>query len=389
MTRPYGSGVAEDSKPYRLGQVVAGAGQPLVYGVVITGLGVPLLPWGDPAAFVLLAALVVTGLVKNQSDRAAPVAFAAMTLLVCVYILGDFPRSAWTSGFITVAIVWAFTGTRAKWARYGSVFPAALFVAALLGMGDATVLTGQTPTVGHEINEVVRLLLLLLLGITGPVLRAELERVEKEKDAAVEAAATNERARIARELHDVVAHHVTVMVLQAEGAKASSTDPKAATALGQVIAAGRTALNELRRLLGVLKQGEGEADLEPQPDLSRLPALIEQLSGAGLDVDLAIDGEPGTVAPGVALSGYRIVQEALTNSLRHSGGEQAHVRVAYATDSITLEVIDEGGTRMRFRGGTGRGLIGMQEWAAAVGGTVEAGPAPTGGYTVLAKLPRK
>lgn len=392
VSRTYRSGVAVEprSAAYRTGALLSGLFLPFVYGVVFGGLGLRALPWGNRAAFAVLALQATFTLLKTIHDREAPFLFIGMAVVGSWYALSDWPRNAWTTGMFVTTILWGLTGTRAKWARPAAALPAALLVAGLFGVGDTTLLTGRTPSVGHEIDEIIRLLLFLSVVTVGPMMRKEIEQVRKEKDEAVEEAAGAERARISRELHDVVSHHVTVMVLQAEGAKATSTDPKVSSALGQVVASGRTALNELRRLLGVLREPAAEAELEPQPDLSRLPTLVDEMKGAGLNVELVVDGEVESVAPGVGLSGYRIVQEALTNSLRHSGSDRACVAVSYTPDSVAIEVSDSGGkTKRRLRSGTGSGLVGMQEWAAAVGGSVDAGPRPSGGYAVQAKLPRK
>ena len=378
------------SQPYRLGAAAGGLLQPLFYGVLMVGPGVAILPWGHGDALALLAAQIVVCTVKTWSDRLAPYCFVLMALSCAAWIVADLPRCGWEAGILTLVAVWGITGKRAKWARWFAVVPFALLAAALLGYGDVTVFAGRPATTGNHTTELFRVLIMLGITSSAATFRRMLETAEEAKKVAVEEAASAERARIARELHDVVSHHVTVMVLQAEGARAASTESAVTKALGQVVTTGRIALNELRRLLGVLRQPDEvvEPELEPQPDLGQLPQLIEQLRGAGLDVDLEVMGEPGTVEPGVGLSAYRIVQEALTNTLRHSGGDAAHIRLTYASDLITVEVTDEGGSRARLRGGTGTGLIGMQERAAAVGGTVDAGPA-YGGYAVRARLPRK
>ncbi|HVE93977.1 MAG TPA: histidine kinase, partial [Acidimicrobiales bacterium] len=339
----------------------------------------------------VLALLFVCSSAKVASDRFAPPLLAAIGVVTATYFLADLPRSAWTAGFTAVVVIWGVTGERGRWGRWFAVLPPLLIVAAVCGVGDATVFAGREPTIGNHVEELIRLALVLLMSSSAPLLRQEVKKAKEEREAAVAEAANAERARIARELHDVVSHHVTVMVLQAEGARAASSDSAVTHALSQVVATGRTALNELRRLLGVLRQPDetAEPELEPQPDLDQLPNLLEQLRSAGLKVDLTIDGEPLAVEPGVGLSAYRIVQEALTNTLRHSGSEAAHIRLTYATDAITVAVTDEGGSRRRLRGGSGTGLIGMQERAASVGGSLEAGPAPGGGYVVRATLPMR
>lgn len=372
-------------------QAANGPAKALILGAMLVGPGIQVLPWGDRGALLMLVLQLAFSVAKIISDRWAPYLLAGLGVSSIAYVVAGFPRSAVSAGFAALVLIWGVTGERGAWARWFAVVPPALVLAAIAGAGDTTVFAGREPTTGNHIEELIRLALLLLMSSAGPLLRQEAKKAKEERETAVAEAASAERARIARELHDVVSHHVTVMVLQAEGARAASSDSSVSHALSQVVATGRTALNELRRLLGVLRQPDegAEPDLEPQPDLDQLPNLLEQLRSAGLTVDLTVDGVPLPVEPGIGLSAYRIVQEALTNTMRHSGGEAAHIRVAYAPDSITLEITDEGGSRRRLRGGSGTGLIGMQERAASVGGSVEAGPAPGGGYAVRATLPRR
>jgi signal transduction histidine kinase len=216
----------------------------------------------------------------------------------------------------------------------------------------------------------------------------ELEREREEKAAQ---AVTEERARIARELHDVVAHYVSVMVVQAAGARrVVDKDPAAAKgALEAVESAGRTALAEMRRMLEVLRaddQGMG-----PQPGLGEIQRLIDQVREAGLPVDLVIEGSACCLPAGMDLAGYRIVQEALTNTVKHGGKASARVAVRYKTDTLEIEVTDDGrgaaAPLLSAPDGGGHGLIGMKERVALFGGTLEAGPILTGGYRVLARMP--
>jgi signal transduction histidine kinase len=267
----------------------------------------------------------------------------------------------------------------------------------------------------------------LLSEVEGRAQRAEAAR---DQDAAL--AAARERARIARELHDVVAHHVSLMAVQAEAA--SSLLP------GQPVAAGRSveiigetarqALVELRRLLGVLRGPGEQPQAAPSPTLSDLDVLLTQVRGAGLQVDLATEGSPGALAPGVGLTAYRIVQEALTNALRHSAAQCAAVRVCYDPEFVTIAVTDQGaavtartpavasqGNGLAGQGAAstdpgsavtatpaaagawpatdrsdgvsaGFGLAGIAERVASCGGTLTVGPTGGGGFAVTARLPR-
>ncbi|MGC4980467.1 MULTISPECIES: sensor histidine kinase [unclassified Streptomyces] len=225
-------------------------------------------------------------------------------------------------------------------------------------------------------------------------------RLEKEREAQAKVAVAAERARIARELHDVVAHNVSVMVVQADGAAyVMDTAPdQARKALETISGTGRQALAEMRRLLGVLRTGEHQEGGEyvPQPDVEQLDDLIEQCRTSGLPVDFKVEGTPRPLPSGVELTAYRIVQEALTNTRKHGGPNAgASVRLVYFDDGLGLlveddgkgaphELYEEGGAD-----GQGHGLIGMRERVGMVGGTLDAGPRPGGGFRISALLPLK
>jgi len=219
-------------------------------------------------------------------------------------------------------------------------------------------------------------------------------RLEREREGEARRAVASERARIARELHDVVAHHVSMMVVQAEaGPLAVERDPaRAAGAFEAIAATGRQALVEMRRLLGVLR-GDGQApSLAPQPGLDQVPSLVEQVGRAGLEVELVVEGEKAPLPAGVELSAYRIVQEALTNAVRHAGPGRARVLVRYGERDLELTVRDEGGGGAAAPAGgpptrSGQGLVGMRERVSLFGGELHAGPGPDGGFTVAARLP--
>ena len=217
-------------------------------------------------------------------------------------------------------------------------------------------------------------------------------QLQLARDENARAAVAGERTRIARELHDVVAHSVSVMVVQAGAAEeVLGADPgKAREPLRSVQDTGRQALMELRRLLGVLRTDDGAAALAPQPGLDQVSALAAHVREAGVAVELRVDGTRDKVPAGVDLAAYRIVQEALTNVLKHAGASHAVVRVGYRPDAIELEVLDDGhGPLGGGHDGTGpgQGLIGMRERASLYGGLVEAQPRTEGGFTVRARLP--
>jgi signal transduction histidine kinase len=221
----------------------------------------------------------------------------------------------------------------------------------------------------------------LLERLTGQLAR---EREEKARLAVVE-----ERTRLARELHDVVAHSVTVMVLHAGAARQliDSEPGKAKSTLRSAEESGRQALAELRRLLGILRSSGGGDDLSPPSGVRNLRDLADMVGRGGLDVKLVIEGEPRELAPGLDLSAYRIVQEALTNALKHARAHQASVRVHYGERQLELEVVDDGRDTGANGDGGGHGLQGLRERAALYGGTLQAGPKPGGGYRVFATLP--
>ena len=219
------------------------------------------------------------------------------------------------------------------------------------------------------------------------------ERLERERDREVALAAAAERARIAREMHDIVAHHLTVMTTLSDAAIATSaTSPERATeVMRRVSATGRRALADTRRLLGVLRQRPGQdADeaLQPVPGMAQLDALIEQVRSAGLDTKLEIHGAGPDVPPGVQLTAYRLVQEALTNTLKHGGaGAHATVRLQFLPGELQIDIDDDGaGATAPATANVGGGLVGMQERVHAYGGAVQAGPRPAGGWRVTARL---
>jgi signal transduction histidine kinase len=198
-----------------------------------------------------------------------------------------------------------------------------------------------------------------------------------------------ERARIARELHDVVAHHVSIIVAQAGASgRVFDTRPEyARSALHSIETVGREALTEMRRLLSVLGPDEPEAVFAPQPGLGEVSALVAQMAQADVPVDLAVRGSPRRLPPGVELSAYRIVQESLTNTLKHAGPTRASVVLDYGTDVLELQITDDGRGRSAAEATSGHGLAGMRQRAVLLGGRLTTGPGPRGGFRVTAVLP--
>ena len=284
----------------------------------------------------------------------------------------------------------------------GAHLPRGRAQAGLVGVGALVAVVtalGPNQTVGDVIFPVVLFSSCWALGRVGrgrARLTAELqarteqlerERVERERDAVA-----RERVRIARELHDVVAHSVSVMVVQAGAARSVlDRDPDASVrALGAVEATGREALTEMRRLLGILRPAGEDADHSPQPSLDRLGALIARSRDAGLDVELHVEGRAGPLAPGVDLTAFRLVQEGLTNALKHGGRGRARVVLRWSPEVLEVEVANRVADGPAAHGLTsgGQGLIGMRERVALCGGELRAGPIGRG-FVVRARLPRE
>ena len=215
-------------------------------------------------------------------------------------------------------------------------------------------------------------------------------RLERERDAQAQIAAAAERARIARELHDVVAHNVSVMVVQADGASYAldNSPERARQALLAIASTGRQALTEMRRMLGVLRSDDGATGVAPLPGIAQLGELLEQTRATGLAVSFTVQGVPAPLPGGLALAAYRIVQESLTNTRKHGGpAASAEVLLRYCEDALTLQITDDGHGAATAADGAGHGLTGMRERVALYSGTLDAGPLPGGGYQVTARLP--
>jgi signal transduction histidine kinase len=217
--------------------------------------------------------------------------------------------------------------------------------------------------------------------------RTTLQALAASRELAAHEAVAEERARLARELHDIVSHNLSVVVLQAGGARAQGDHAPAET-LEKIERSSREALVEMRRLLGVLRENDDDATLAPPPGIAQLDALAATMRAAGLQVELTIEGGHTDLPPALDLSAYRIVQEALTNTLKHAGPANARVRIRRHTDAVTIDIDDDGSGNPDDRSaGAGHGLVGMRERVALFDGELDAAPRPEGGYAVHARLP--
>jgi len=220
--------------------------------------------------------------------------------------------------------------------------------------------------------------------------RAAALEADLETKAAL--AAVEERTRIAREMHDIIAHGMSTVVVQAQaGQSILETDPQQARQVFKTIEGiGRNSVDEMRRMLGVLRNATGELELEPQPGFEDFDSLQQQIAGAGIDVDITLQGSPRPLPPGLELAGYRVVQEALTNVVRHAGRPaKARAIITYGDDALEIEVADDGlgAAASPVTSGTGHGLLGMRERVEIYSGSFAAGPRPGGGYQVAVSLP--
>lgn len=230
-------------------------------------------------------------------------------------------------------------------------------------------------------------------ALAAVVLTERAEEAERNRHEQAARAVTEERARIARELHDLVAHSMGVIVIQAQGAqRALDTSPdQAREALSAIETAGRSGMAEMRRLLGMLTDDGVDAGTVPQPTLHEIPDLVERLRAAGISVDLRVEGAVRALPAGLELTGYRVVQEAMTNALKHAGQVPVDVRLRYEPDWLDIEVTDQGPTDsmqpVNGHDSGSHGLVGMRERVSLYGGTIDTGPTTGGGFSVHARIP--
>jgi signal transduction histidine kinase len=346
--------------------------------------------WGGPRALELLVAVGIS--LPLVWRRTYPQLVLVVVLAASVgSVLLVAPRQAAFEAFLAMLIAFYSVGAHVAGRRS--------YVAA--GLGVAFVLLGGiiSQVAGWEDggNGAPTTVFALAAWIIGTIIRSwreravDLERANRElevqRDLQASAAVAVERGRIARELHDVIAHNISMIVVQA-GAAAhvlEGEQPEVRTALDAIETTGRETVDEMRHLLGVLRRADDGQALAPQPGLASLGALVEQVNEAGLPVELTVEGTPQPLPPGLDLSAYRIAQEGLTNALKHAGPAHATLRVTYAPNAVEIEIRDDGaGTTIG--AGTGHGLVGMRERVALWGGKLQVGP-EGGGWVVRAWLP--
>jgi signal transduction histidine kinase len=372
-----------------------------------------------PAAFDVLLALAITVFaqldlwlnIENATHYGSDVVASVVTLVATTVLV--FRRRA---PLLTVCVVSVAVGgpelfshvTIQLWGDFVPILVAAYSVmryaerrAALIGFCASAaallVVEVRVPVSGGVSNIPLIWVPFLIACAAGRLLRSRelahtqirthAERLEAEQEETIRTALHEERARIARELHDIVAHSVSVMVVQAGAAEdLLARDPQSARLpLRSIQETGAQAIGDLRRMLGLLRDAHAEPMLAPQPGTAEIAELVDQMSELGLPVELRVEGTPRALSPGVELAAFRVVQEALTNTLKHAGRVSSKVRLHYGEQQLDLEVVDEG-TAVR-PNGVGHGLVGMRERVALYDGAIEAGPRPEGGFAVRVRLP--
>jgi signal transduction histidine kinase len=365
--------------------------------------------WGrlrslDPRLVDGLLAAVLTAVVLLEFSRSGkPLLQGAGLLLTTVpvlwrrrypipaYLVQNAGLFAWLAPPLITSLVAVFFGcySMSLYTRHRSVSFAIPLVQAALLAAIGIPNNFYTPQIPAWLAELTAGVGVWLAGDAVRGLEERSRRLERERELVARVAVAEEQARIARELHDIVAHSVSIMVVQAGAARrlVAGSPERAAGALRTVEDSGRQALTELRQLLGVLSEDGDETALAPQPGLAELDVLVERLRRTGFAVELERQGTPRSLRPGLELAAYRVIQEALTNALKHAGGAPTRVVVRFADGRLDLEVRNARGQAAPEAEGAGRGLVGMRQRVAVFGGELEAGPLSDGGYAVRARLP--
>jgi signal transduction histidine kinase len=336
-----------------------------VDGLVVLGFTVPLA-WRRRAPLTVLAIAIATVLVYGEVEDEGSHQTLILALALASFTAGyELPlRRAWVAPAMIVAAD-ALAALALGQGGGDAIFVLVIY-AGPWAFGQAL------RSRGHRVDE----------------LAARADQLELERRQAEVAAVEAERARIARELHDVVSHSISVIAVQSQAIRRrlGPEHEREAADLAGVETTARQAMVEMRRLLGVLRSDGERLPLAPNPGLAQLPRLVEQVRASGLEVDISVSGEPLPLPPGVDLAAYRIVQEALTNALKHAGTAHATVAIGYEAGAIALTVIDNG-AGANANGNSGHGLLGMRERVVLYGGTLETGAGADGGFRVHAVLP--
>jgi signal transduction histidine kinase len=377
---------------------IAVAGVVAVLSVVDVAAETDMARPGDRPADALAYALVVLGSLSLFWRRRAPVAVLAIVIAVAVTMyLREYGAFLAVLGLTATYAVAAHEENR-RWAW------SAMIAASVALMVAAGVSVLRTEDDSFAYFTALSVMAFLAAAITAGVLIRNRERIfadterraaaaEADRQAEAERAVASERRRIAREMHDVVAHSMSVIAVQAAAGReiVHANPDKAADVFARIETVGRESLAELRRMLGVLRDtGDSDQSLSPQPGIGDIAAAVAQSCASGVTTDLVIDGPPRAVAPGIELAAYRIVQEALTNVRKHAGPTaSATVHITYQPHTVSVEVTDDGrGAATALAGsGAGQGLVGIRERVEIYGGTFTAGSRTGGGFVVRAELP--
>jgi signal transduction histidine kinase len=346
---------------------------PVPPSVLLPPVAGPHIAWW----LVALAALTALPLVTRRRFPLASFWIIAVAAPLVYAELADSGR-IW---MVVASVVAAYSAP--MYSRYRNLAVASVVVSALW------VLTGDRDDLPSGL---LTYLLLAAVGLAANAIHTWRQRartLQREQETSTRLAVDRERARLARELHDVVSHNVSMMVIQAGAArKVMDTSPDLARdALLAVEAGGRAAMTELRQVLSLLRVDSDTADLTPQPGLDRLPELVDRVRETGVPVTLMVTGTFDSLPPGVDLAAYRVVQETLTNAVRHAAGATVTVEVTGTAEELRVDVADTGGLAAAPGSGSGRGLAGLRERLSVYGGTLTAGRRPTGGYRVVAAIP--
>jgi signal transduction histidine kinase len=346
-------------------EMVVRVGSPGPLSIAFAVVGYSTLLWRRKRPVAAGAVMFSMWILFNLfGDDVKSLQLPLMAALFAGYAMGAYTdgREAKIAPFVIVAGVTGVTATWEDQVFTDYIFPTAFVLIAWLGGRGVRTRTRLT----EELHEAA-------------------VRAQEEHEEELVRAAGDERRRIAREMHDVVAHSVSVMVVQAGGARRIlERDPaRAIDAAAHIEEVGRAALTEMRRLLGVMHHGE---DRGPQPGMGRLDALVERTRAAGLPVSLTVEGEPRSLPAGMDLAAYRVVQEALTNAIKHAGAAPTEVTVRWEPAHLELEIVDTGGRAANGSGG-GHGLVGMEERVRLYDGELRAGHRTGGGFEVVARLP--